>query len=321
MNGNEKQLSQSCDVFISVIVVTHNRPEELKECLDSLKRQDLPRNSYEVLVVDSSTTHKNETKMLVQIYPVKYIHTKYKGMTLARNIGICNARGEIVAFLDDDAIADENWVQQILKNYNKPKVGGVGGKVIEDKPVRRKKRKHVIIGKIDKSGELISNFDLGEERIEVDHVKGTNMSFLKKLLIEINGFDNLFGGRAYREETDVCMRLKKRGYLIIYTPKAKVFHKRIGPKTSHAIRKNIIVDYWRARNHSYFYFKNIFASRILHFIGFLKNNGNMILSRTRERLSFLASIYYLLGLIEGALLAFLTHPYRLLRNLNCKKNP
>jgi glycosyltransferase involved in cell wall biosynthesis len=304
-----------------VVVVTHNRPEDLKECLESLKRQKHPRNSYEVLVVDSSTTYKNETKMLVQIYPAKYIHTKYKGMTLARNIGICKAKGEIIAFLDDDAIADENWIKQILKNYNDSRVGGVGGQVIEDRPVRSKKRTHAVIGKIDKSGELISNFDLGEERIEVDHIKGTNMSFLKKHLIEMDGFDNLYGGRAYREETDVCMRLKKRGHLIIYTPKAKVFHKRIGPKTSHAIRGNIILDYWRARNHSYFYFKNIFASRILHFIGFLKNNGNMILSRARERLSFLASIYYLLGLTEGALLAFLTRPYRLLRNLNCEKKP
>ncbi len=314
-------MSQSRDLFISVVVVTYNRPEDLKECLESLKSQNLPRNSYEVLVVDSSTTHKNETTMLVQNYPVKYIHTKYKGMTLARNIGICKSRGEIVAFLDDDAIADENWIKQILKNYNKPKIGGVGGKIIEDRPVRIKKKKQVIIGKIDKSGELISNFDLGEERIEVDHIKGTNMSFLKKHLIEMDGFDNLYGGRAYREETDVCMRLKKRNYLIIYAPKAKVFHKRIGPKTSHAIRRNIKLDYWRARNHSYFYFKNIFASRILHFIGFLKNNGNMILSRARERLSFLASIYYLVGLIEGALLAFLTCPYRLLRNLNCKESP
>ncbi len=314
-------MPQSRELFISVIVVTHNRPEELKECLESLKRQNLPKNSFEVLVVDSSTTHKYETTTLVKNYPVKYIHTKYKGMTVARNIGICKARSEIVAFLDDDAIADENWITQILKNYNNKKVGGVGGKVIEDRPVSRKKGKKVIIGKIDKSGELISNFDLGEERIEVDHIKGTNMSFLKKHLIEMDGFDNLYGGRAYREETDVCMRLKKRGYLIIYSPNAKVLHKRIGPKTSHAIRRNILIDYWRARNHSYFYFKNIFTSRSLHFIGFLKNHGNMILSRARERLSFLASICYLLGLIEGALLAFLTCPYRLLRNLNCKGNP
>jgi len=143
-------LAQSRELFISVVVVTHNRPEELKECLESLKRQKLPRNFYEVLVVDSSTTHIYETKLLVQNYAVKYVHTKYKGMTVARNIGICKARGEIVAFLDDDAIADENWIKQILKNYNNTNVGGVGGKVIEDRLIRRKKRKHVVIGKIEK---------------------------------------------------------------------------------------------------------------------------------------------------------------------------
>jgi GT2 family glycosyltransferase len=321
MNGNETQLPQSSDLFISVVVVTHNRPEELKECLESLKIQNFPKDSYELLVVDSSTTHKNQTLTLVKKYPVKYIHTKYKGMTVARNIGICNASGEIIAFLDDDAIADENWMKQILKNYNNKKVGGVGGKVIEDRPIGRNQRKQVVIGKIDESGELISNFDLGEENIEVDHIKGTNMSFLKNYLIEMGGFDNLYGGRAYREETDVCMRLKKRGYLIIYTPYASVFHKRIGPKLSHTVRRNILIDYWRARNHSYFYFKNIFASQVRNFFGFLKNNGNMILSRARERFSFLASIYYLLGLLEGALLAFLSRPYHLMRNLKDKKNP
>ena len=109
MNGNETQLPQSRDLFISVVVVTHNRPDELKECLESLKRQNFPKNSHEILIVDSSTTHKNEILTLVKKYPVKYIHTKYKGMTVARNIGICNARGEIVAFLDDDAIADETY--------------------------------------------------------------------------------------------------------------------------------------------------------------------------------------------------------------------
>ncbi len=311
-------MPQSRDLLISVVVVTHNRPGELKECLESLKRQDLSKNFYELLVVDSSTTHKNETLALVKKYPVKYIRTKYKGMTVARNIGICNAKGEIVAFLDDDAIADKNWIKQILKSYNN-KVGGVGGKVIEDRNIRRNKRKQALIGKIDESGELISNFDLGEENIEVDHIKGTNMSFLKKHLIEMDGFDNLYGGRAYREETDVCLRLKKRNYLIIYSPYARVFHKRIGPKLSHAIRKNILIDYWRARNHSYFYFKNIFASQILNFIGFLKNQGNMVISRARERFSFLASIYYLLGLLEGSLLAFLSRPYHLMRNLNEKK--
>ena len=301
------------DETVSIVVVTHNRPEELKECLESLKRLKLPKNSYEVLVVDSSTT--NETRMLVKKFPVKYFHTKHKGMTVARNIGIIRAKGEIIAFLDDDAIADENWIKQIKTNYNNAKRGAVGGKVIEDRLLRRHQKDTTLVGKISKTGKLINNFDLGKEKIETDHIKGTNMSFTKKKLIEIGGFDNLYGGRAYREETDVCLRLKKRGYKIIFDSNAKVFHKRIGPKSSHVIKKNISIEYWRARNHVYFYFKNIFSSNVRHFLGFLHNQGNLIISRARERQSVLASFYYILGVLEGALLSFLARPYHSMRSL------
>jgi GT2 family glycosyltransferase len=238
-------------------------------------------------------------------------------MTVARNIGIIKAKGEIIAFIDDDAIADEDWIKQILRNYNRKKIGAVGGKVIEDRPLREnRKNAGSLIGKIGKTGELISNFDLGNDKIEADHIKGTNMSFIKKNLIEIGGFDNLYGGRAYREETDVCVRLKKRGYQIIFDPKAKVFHKRIGPKSSHAIRKNIIIEYWRARNHIYFYFKNIFSSYVRHFLGFLRAQGNAVIGRARERHSLLASFYYFVGILEGCLLSFLARPYHSMRRLN-----
>ncbi|MFX1519428.1 MAG: glycosyltransferase family 2 protein [Promethearchaeota archaeon] len=306
---------QPQNAFVSIVVVTHNRPVQLKESLNSLKRQNLSNDLYEILVVDSSAT--NETKAIVKDFPAKYVHTKHKGMTVARNIGIIKAKGEIIAFIDDDAIADKDWVRQILKNYNRAKIGAVGGKVIEDRPLREKRRKiGSLIGKISKTGELISNFDLGINKIETDHIKGTNMSFMKKNLIEIGGFDNLYGGRAYREETDVCMRLKKRGYRIIFDPKTKVFHKRIGPKSSHVIKKNIVIEYWRARNHAYFYFKNIFSSNVRHFLGFLHAQGNAVISRARERQSILASFYYFVGALEGCLLSFLARPYHSMRSFN-----
>lgn len=309
------QLLQPQNAFVSIIVVTHNRPVELKECLISLKRQNLSKDLFEILVVDSSTD--TATKEIVKDFPVKYTHTKHKGMTVARNIGIIKAKGEIIAFIDDDAIADVDWIRKILKNYNHPKIGAVGGKVIEDRPLRENQTKTgSLIGKISKTGDLISNFELGTKKIEVDHIKGTNMSYRKNALIEIGGFDNLYGGRAYREETDVCMRLKKRGFKIIYDPNAKVFHKRIGPKSSHAIKKNILIEYWRSRNHVYFYFKNLFSSQIRHFLGFIHDQGNATISRARERQSILASVCYLVGLIEGALLAFLARPYNLMRRLN-----
>lgn len=120
----EKKLS------ISVAIITFNRAEWLKDALMSLTRQT--RIPDEVIVVDNGS--KDRTKDVVLSFRdrlnIKYVYEPIRGIPHARNAAIKNATGDIIASIDDDCIADENWLKQIEIPFIKdPNIGVVGGNV------------------------------------------------------------------------------------------------------------------------------------------------------------------------------------------------
>jgi len=120
----EKRLS------ISVAVITFNRAEWLKDALSSLTRQI--RLPDEVVVVDNGS--KDHTKDVVLSFRdrlnIKYVYEPIRGIPHARNTAIRNAIGDIIASIDDDCVADENWLKQIEIPFIKdPNIGVVGGNV------------------------------------------------------------------------------------------------------------------------------------------------------------------------------------------------
>ncbi|MCJ7714048.1 glycosyltransferase [Candidatus Bathyarchaeota archaeon] len=97
--------------MLSVIVVTYNRCEDLKDSLDGIFSLDeLP---YEVIVVDSNST--DNTCKIIKNYPLKFIKITERSMVKARNIGWQTAKGDIIAFIDDDAEAEPGWLQAFVK--------------------------------------------------------------------------------------------------------------------------------------------------------------------------------------------------------------
>lgn len=117
-------------LFISVVIATRNRAESLKDTLTSLTRQS--REPDEVIVVDNGST--DHTKEVVLSFSdrlnIKYVYEAVKGVPHARNAGTQNARGDIVAFIDDDCVADESWLKQIETPFIRdPSIGVVGGEI------------------------------------------------------------------------------------------------------------------------------------------------------------------------------------------------
>ena len=115
---------------ISVIVVTLNRAESLQEALRSLIRQE--RQPDEVIVVDNGST--DNTKEVVLNFKdklnIKYVYEVQSGIPYARNAGIRNATKDIIAFIDDDCVADRNWLKYLEIPFIKdPHIGVVGGEV------------------------------------------------------------------------------------------------------------------------------------------------------------------------------------------------
>ncbi|MEM3010835.1 MAG: glycosyltransferase family 2 protein [Candidatus Bathyarchaeia archaeon] len=247
---------------LSVVIITYNRYKDLKECLDSIFK--MHQKPYEVIVVDSNS--RDGTDTVKNKYPIEFISIPQKNMQKARNVGIFRAKGEIVAFLDDDVVVDKNWSKYILEPYKDRKVGGVGGRVINygASPESYVKLKDAGVGRVFKNGLVLGNFDtLLAQSIEVDCFIGCNMSFRRELLLKIGGCDEKLKGNCFRDDTDLCLRIKNLGYKLIFQPKALVWHKFRGKQITNEW------IYWYVRNNTYFYLKNIFPKSRLRFPFFL----------------------------------------------------
>ena len=249
-------------VRLSVIIVTYNRCKDLEECLDSLLNLNYPRS--EIIVVDSNST--DGTRELVGEYSVEYINIAEKSMVKARNIGALHAKGEVVAYIDDDVIVSRDWAKYILEPYVDEDVAGVVGRVVSHDGEKEVyvPSKHKEVGKVFSNGTILGNFDIPTQHpIEVDTLIGCNMTFRRKLLQRIGGFDENFRGSCFRDDTDISLRLKKIGFKLIYHPKALVWHKFKG-KT---VDKKWF--YWTLHNHTYFYIKNFPPMTLQKVIGYL----------------------------------------------------
>ncbi len=114
--------------FISVVIATRNREHWLADALESLTKQTRPPN--EIIVVDNASEDNTREAVLrfQDRLPVKYIYEGKKGIPYARNCGVKAAKGCIIAFIDDDSSADENWLKYIEMHFIRdPNIGVVGG--------------------------------------------------------------------------------------------------------------------------------------------------------------------------------------------------
>lgn len=202
------------ELSISVVIATHNRKNLLKKCLESLSYQTFPNEYYEVIVVDDGsfdgTDNIIDEFLKIKSLKLTYLRQKNLGPAIARNKGIKISKGRIILFLDDDCIADDNLLTTIAKhfcsNYS-DRVAGIKGKEI---PIYDEENVlPYLLGKyIYKSNESLAT---------------NNIAYRKNVLIEVNLFDESFPVPAW-EDVDLGIRIKDKGYKIIYDEKAVVFH-------------------------------------------------------------------------------------------------
>jgi glycosyltransferase involved in cell wall biosynthesis len=213
----------------SVAICTHNRAEDLKEALLSLLRQSF-RDSYEILVVDNGST--DHTRQVVQEFqkmvsvPVRYVFEKRLGLSVARNRAIREASGEYVLFLDDDAIASEHWIGEIVSLFERdPRIGCVGGKI---EPVWEGGAPKWLP---QENRTLYTILDYADEVVEMREPAvpfGANIAFRKAIFETMEPFredlGRVGGTLLSGEESELIERIR-RGYAVYYTPRAWVLHK------------------------------------------------------------------------------------------------
>lgn len=203
---------------VTVIVCTFNRIHWLEKCLRSLEQQDV--RADEIMVVDGPST--DGTRQMLEGLEkegriVLVRQAKLDGISSARNMGLERARGEVVCYIDDDAIAQPGWLSSILSLYADPAVGGVGGPVMD------------MAGRLTMGKNAVAPdgrwFDVarGESTEGLSQVMvGCNMSFRREALRKIGGFDPYF--RYHQDETDACLGVLHAGYRILYHEGAVVWH-------------------------------------------------------------------------------------------------
>ena len=207
---------------LSVCIVTYERPEFLRRCLQSLQAH-LTADA-DVVVVDASAT--DAAALVAAVRPsARYVHRPQLAgwMTRSRNEALRHARGAIVSFLDDDVVIGPTWQAAVIAAFGDAAVDAVAGRTRNGQP--GEERYDLPIGRLRPDGSLTEGFaSLPAGVVAVDHGIGANMSFRRSVLARLGGFRDDYPGTAMREDTDVYLRIQRLGGTAVFAPDAVVDH-------------------------------------------------------------------------------------------------
>jgi GT2 family glycosyltransferase len=211
----------------TVAVCTRDRPQDLRRCLEAISR--LPDDGQEVLVVDNCPS-SDETRRLVEAFQgVRYVLEERPGLDVARNRALREARHQVVAFIDDDAVPDPGWLRGLLRNFDDPLVLCVTGMTM---PLE-------LETEAQEWFERHSPFCRGLKRAVFDQKKvnpmaagrvgaGANMALRRSVMELVGPFDEALDAGTLTcsgGDTEMFSRILARGYRIVYDPAALNWHR------------------------------------------------------------------------------------------------
>jgi glucosyl-dolichyl phosphate glucuronosyltransferase len=219
-------------VEISVIICTYNRQEYILDALESLRNQTLAQDKFEVIVVNNNSPDNTEALvkeyiLLHQESNIFYQVEKQQGASYARNAGAGLAQSGLLVFMDDDAIAEPDYLENILKFYSANQdISGLGGRIIPRYiPSEPPWMSHFV-------SSLVGNFDYNKTVTEFKPGKyplESNMVVKKEDFHLVGGFNTALPGvkgtlRIGGEGKDFFLKLQKAGKRIFYDPSIIVHH-------------------------------------------------------------------------------------------------
>jgi GT2 family glycosyltransferase len=260
---------------ISVVVCTLNREEELEEFLGTLRRQTF--QDYELLIVSNRKLDIKGARSFVQ---------NGRGLPNARNRVLDEVRGDIVIFFDDDVLLAKHYLEEIVDMFEEnPGIGGMTGRITNsvDPDIKRGILSMIAnaygrifgisgffanlpgTGKVLPTGFTCSNFN-SEWGSEVEWLSGCNMCYSREALKSNGRFDEGLIGNAYYEDTDFSYRVFRRGYRLLYNPRARLKHM-VTPTSRVSLAK---LKYNQIINQKRFFERNVggrlgfFRNRLAH---------------------------------------------------------
>ena len=195
----------------SVVIPTCRRPALLARVLEALASQTLPPREYEIIVCDDAAS--DETRQLVSRWPEAHpVSISYltgtkpaRGPAAMRNLGWRAARGDVIAFTDDDTVPDTDWVRQGLAALEPDAADAASGRVVVPLP------------------DEPTDYERDTARLESAGFVTANCFCRRAVLECVNGFDESFRA-AWREDSDLLFRLIKVGFEVVHATDAVVVH-------------------------------------------------------------------------------------------------
>jgi len=224
--------------LISVAVCTYNRSQMLGGTLRALGAQcGGSAFELEIIVIDNNSTDRTrevvDEASQTSRWPIRYLFESTQGLSYARNRAIHEARGELLAFTDDDVIPESHWVETLYETFKHYHADCVGGKILplwtETPPVwlsnpSIRKIFWGVLALLDR-GSVVQEAKSGDG----DFLYGANMAFQKAVFLEVGEFRTNLGNSGSTpmcgEDTDMVSRLLKAGQRVIYAPDAVVHHR------------------------------------------------------------------------------------------------
>jgi GT2 family glycosyltransferase len=193
----------------SIVIPTYRRPDLLARCLAALERQQFPAVDFEVIVADDAADAKTKQQiesLSTDSFNIRYVAVSGRhGPAAARNVGWRAARGETIAFTDDDCIPDTGWLAAGLAPFNDPAVVAVTGQTIVPLPLAP------------------TDYDRNTAGLEQSEFITANCFCRRAVLESLGGFDEQFT-TAWREDSDLHFRLLNTGGRVVRAAAAVVIH-------------------------------------------------------------------------------------------------
>jgi glycosyltransferase involved in cell wall biosynthesis len=246
-------IAASDTIDVSVVICTYNRAKYLGKCIDSIARQTFPSEKYELIVVDNNSS--DNTAQVVDFkksqYPswrLRYILEVQQGLSYSRNRGMREACGKYVLYIDDDAYADEQWIESIVNCFENfcPRPVCIGGKILLDwegkEPNWLSERYRGMLGYLNYGKTAYLNDDLSLA------INGGNIAFDRAFFLSrgynFPGSLGRIGDKLlYGEETLVIRRLLEDKAPVCYLDEALVWHVVLPERRSRSwFIKRVIAD-------------------------------------------------------------------------------
>lgn len=204
--------------YFSIIIPTYRRPERLAVCLQSLAGLDYPRERFEVIVVDdgSLAPPKAVVADFHECFDVMLLTQAHAGPATARNTGATQARGEFLAFTDDDCEPAADWLRTLAQRFIATPDCAIGGRTINklfDNP-------------FSTASQLLIDYlyaYYNADPLQARFFASNNLAMPSERFHEIGGFDTTFP-RAAGEDRELCDRWRNHGFQMIYAPEVLVRH-------------------------------------------------------------------------------------------------